>query len=163
MNNANGFPAGVLLAYYGDDYTGSSAVMEATAFAGLQTVLFLEPPTPERLTQFADHRVIGIAGVARSQSPAWMDRQLPPIFQLLRGLAAPISFYKVCSTFDSAPHVGSIGHAIDLAVPILGGRWHPLLVASPDMGRYQVFGHLFAMINEVGYRLDRHPSMSRHP
>lgn len=161
--NAADFPPGVLLAYYGDDYTGSSAVMEATAFAGLGTVLFLDTPTPERLARFADHRVIGIAGVARSQSPAWMDRNLPPIFQLLRSIEAPISFYKVCSTFDSAPHVGSIGHAVDLAVPILGGRWLPLVVASPDMGRYQVFGHLFAVVDGVGYRLDRHPVMSRHP
>jgi uncharacterized protein YgbK (DUF1537 family) len=31
------------------------------------------------------------------------------------------------------------------------------------MGRYQVFGHLFAAVNGVGHRLDRHPTMSRHP
>jgi uncharacterized protein YgbK (DUF1537 family) len=31
------------------------------------------------------------------------------------------------------------------------------------MGRYQAFGHLFAMADGVGHRLDRHPTMSRHP
>ena len=77
-------PAGrPLLTFYGDDFTGSSAVMEVTAFAGLPTVLFLDPPTPEQLARFADHRVIGIAGIARSQSPDWMDRHLPPVFALL--------------------------------------------------------------------------------
>ena len=40
-------PDGPLVTFYGDDFTGSSASMEALAFAGLETVLFLAPPTPE--------------------------------------------------------------------------------------------------------------------
>ena len=156
-------PDGLLIAFYGDDFTGSSASMEATAFAGLPTVLFLAPPTPEQLSRFASYRAIGIAGVARSQSPAWMDERLPPVFRALRDLGAPVVHYKVCSTFDSAPHVGSIGHAIDLGAPILGGTWRPLVVAAPDMGRYQAFGNLFAAVDGRGYRLDRHPTMARHP
>jgi uncharacterized protein YgbK (DUF1537 family) len=156
-------PDGPLLAFYGDDYTGSSAAMEALAFAGLQTILFLEPPTPQRLAAAAHCRGIGIAGVARSQNNQWMDRNLPEIFGVLAGIRASIAHYKVCSTFDSAPHIGSIGHAIDLAVPLLGGLWHPMIVASPAMGRYQLFGNLFATVHGIGYRLDRHPTMSRHP
>jgi uncharacterized protein YgbK (DUF1537 family) len=158
-----GLPDGLLLTYYGDDYTGSSAVMEVMTFAGLPTVLFLDLPTPERLAAFAGYRGIGIAGIARSQSPAWMEAHLPPIFRRLAELGAPIAHYKVCSTFDSAPHVGSIGKAIELAAPILGGAWHPLVVAAPALGRYQAFGNLFATIAEDGYRLDRHPVMARHP
>ena len=160
---ARPLPDGILLAFYGDDFTGSSAAMEVTAFAGLPTVLFLDAPTPEQLARFAGYRVVGIAGVARSQDPAWMDRHLPPVFRTLRGLGAPVAQYKVCSTFDSAPHVGSIGRAIDLGAPILGGEWHPLLVAAADMGRYQAFGNLFAAVAGSGHRLDRHPTMSRHP
>ena len=91
MTAARTLPDGPLLTFYGDDFTGSSAVMEVTAFAGLPTVLFLNPPTPEQLAQFADRRIIGIAGIARSQSPAWMDRNLPPVFDLLRSLGAPIA------------------------------------------------------------------------
>jgi uncharacterized protein YgbK (DUF1537 family) len=158
-----GLPDGLLLSYYGDDYTGSSAVMEVLAFAGLPTVLFLDLPTPERLAAFAGYRAIGIAGIARSQSPAWMAAHLPPIFHRLAELGAPIAHYKVCSTFDSAPHVGSIGKAVEIAAPILGGAWHPLLVAAPALGRYQTFGNLFAAIAGEGYRLDRHPVMARHP
>ena len=137
--------------------------MEVMTFAGLPTVLFLEMPTAERRARFAGYRGIGIAGVARSQSPAWMEANLPPVFRTLAELKAPIAHYKVCSTFDSAPQVGSIGRAIDLAAPILGGTWHPLVVAAPAIARYQAFGNLFAAVNGVGYRLDRHPTMSRHP
>jgi uncharacterized protein YgbK (DUF1537 family) len=163
MSDASALPDGPLVAFYGDDYTGASAAMEALTFAGLPTILFLEPPTPERLAASRQYRGIGIAGTARAKDPAWMERNLPPVFDVLAGIGAPIAHYKVCSTFDSAPHIGSIGRAIDLAVPRLGGSWHPLLVGSPAMGRYQMFGHLFATVNGVGHRLDRHPTMSRHP
>lgn len=156
-------PDGPLVAFYGDDFTGSSAAMEVFAFAGLPTVLFLEAPKPHRLAAFSGMRGIGIAGTARAQSPAWMDAHLPGIFRLLASLGAPVVQYKVCSTFDSAPHVGSIGRAADIARPILEPAWTPLLVADPGMGRYQSFGHLFAMADSTGYRLDRHPTMARHP
>ncbi len=156
-------PQGCLVAFYGDDFTGSSAVMEVLTFAGLPTVLFTEAPTEERLAGFAGHPGIGIAGVARARSPAWMDANLPSTFAALKGLAAPIAHYKVCSTFDSSPFLGSIGRAIDLAAPVLGGVWYPLLVAAPEIQRYQLFGNLFAAVDGVGYRLDRHPTMARHP
>src|SRR5690606_3310148 len=100
--------------------------------------------------------------VARSQSPTWMDQHLPPIFGALAELGAPLTHYKVCSTLDSAPQIGSIGHAIELAEPILGGAWFPTLIAAPPMGRWQAFGHLFATTAGGNYRLDRHPVMSRH-
>ncbi len=160
---ARGLPEGLLLSFYGDDFTGSTSVMEVLTFAGLPTVLFLDVPTPERLARFEGYRAIGVAGVARSKGPDWMDEHLPPVFHALAALGAPIAHYKVCSTFDSAPHVGSIGRAIELATPILGGAWHPLVVAAPAIARYQAFGNLFAAVNGVAYRLDRHPTMARHP
>jgi uncharacterized protein YgbK (DUF1537 family) len=126
-------------------------------------VLFLDTPTDAQVARFDGYRGIGIAGVARAKSPAWMEANLPTAFEALTRLDAPIAHYKVCSTFDSAPHVGSIGKAIDLAAPVLGGDWHPLLVAAPPIHRYQLFGNLFATVDGVGYRLDRHPTVSRHP
>jgi 3-oxoisoapionate kinase len=155
-------PSGPLIAFYGDDFTGASASMEATAFAGLETVLFLSPPTPERLRVFASARVIGIAGVARAQSPQWMDDNLPAVFDLLGATGAPVVHYKVCSTFDSAPHIGSIGRAVEIASRRFDG-WIPMIVADPAMGRYQACGNLFATARGAVYRLDRHPVMSRHP
>ncbi|MCC0003024.1 MAG: four-carbon acid sugar kinase family protein [Methylobacteriaceae bacterium] len=160
--SARRLPAGPLIAFYGDDFTGSSASMEATAFAGVESVLFLSPPTTERLSDFAGYRVIGVAGVARAQSPEWMDEHLPPVFDLLAAIGAPVIHYKVCSTFDSAPHIGSIGRAIDIAARKFEG-WIPLVVADPGMGRYQAIGNLFAAAHGVVHRLDRHPVMARHP
>ncbi|UOM36588.1 four-carbon acid sugar kinase family protein [Acuticoccus sp. I52.16.1] len=152
-----------LLAWYGDDFTGASGVLEAMTFGGVGAVLFLGLPTADQLARFAGYGAVGIAGIARSQSPAWMDRELPPVFRFLEGLGAAITQYKVCSTFDSSPTVGSIGHAYDLAAPILAGRWTPMLVAAPGNSRFQVFGNLFASVGATGYRIDRHPTMSRHP
>jgi 3-oxoisoapionate kinase len=160
---APALPDGLLLAWYGDDFTGSAAVLEVLAFAGLPAVLFFDLPTPAALARFPGCRAIGIAGSARAENPAWMGRHLPPAFRALAATGAAITHYKICSTFDSAPEIGSIGRAIELAEPILGGAWHPLLTAAPALHRYQTFGNLFAAVGGTGYRLDRHPTMSRHP
>ncbi|MFC4299847.1 four-carbon acid sugar kinase family protein [Castellaniella hirudinis] len=162
MNSGRVLPEGPLVAFYGDDFTGSSAAMEALAFAGFETILFLSPPTPERLAHFSHYRGIGIASVARSRSPEWMDKHLPAAFEQLASTGAPIVHYKVCSTFDSAPHVGSIGRAAEIGQRRFRG-WTPLVVSDLGMGRFQAFGNLFAHADGVGYRLDRHPTMSAHP
>ena len=154
---------GPLLAYYGDDFTGSTDAMEAMTAAGVPTVLFLDTPSPAMLARFPDARCIGIAGSSRGRSPEWMKAELPKAFAALAALKAPILHYKVCSTFDSSPSTGSIGCAIDLGVQQMAGRWSPTIVGAPRLRRYQVFGHLFAAVDGAGYRLDRHPTMSRHP
>lgn len=160
---SSGLPAGLLLAFYGDDFTGSTDTMEVMAFAGLPTVVFLKPPSAQALARFSDRRGIGIAGTARSKSPEWMDENLPAVFRTLFSLNAPITQYKVCSTFDSSATTGSIGRAIDLAMPMASEQWSPLVVAAPQLRRWQCFGNLFAGVGTVRYRLDRHPTMSRHP
>lgn len=163
LPDTEAWPDGLLLSYYGDDFTGSTDVMEAFTTAGVPTVLFLRPPTAAWLQRFPDVRCVGLAGQSRGRSPDWMARELPPAFASLAALGAPILQYKVCSTFDSSPEVGSIGRAIDLGVPLMPGSWSPMLVGAPRLKRYQTFGHLFAAVDGVGYRLDRHPTMSRHP
>ncbi len=151
-----------VLAFYGDDFTGSAATMDVLSLAGLETVLFLEPPTPEALARFPDVRAVGLAGDARTRSPDWMRAKLPGIFASLRVLGAPILHYKVCSTLDSAPSVGSIGTAAEIG--LAAGSTAPLLVASPDIGRWQAFGTLFARAGDGAvHRLDRHPTMAAHP
>jgi uncharacterized protein YgbK (DUF1537 family) len=163
-----GSPEGLLLAFYGDDFTGSSAVMEVLTFAGIKTVMFMAPPGPEMRARFAGYRAIGIASTARAQSPAWMDEHLPEAFAALAALGAPVNHYKVCSTLDSSPTVGSIGRAIDIGAPIFARRrgaapWQPLVIGAPALGRYQAFGSLFARHADAVYRLDRHPVMRDHP
>ncbi|KAF3996819.1 3-oxo-isoapionate kinase OiaK [Glaciimonas immobilis] len=157
------WPDGLLLAYYGDDFTGSTDAMEAMTAAGVPTVLFLTPPTAAMLARFPDVRCIGLAGSSRGRSPAWMKEHLPALFARLAALGAPILQYKVCSTFDSSAETGSIGCAIDLGVRHMPGLWSPMIVGAPRLKRYQVFGNLFAAVDGVGHRLDRHPTMAHHP
>ncbi|CAG2154737.1 3-oxo-isoapionate kinase OiaK [Cupriavidus numazuensis] len=156
-------PPGLLLAYYGDDFTGSTDAMEAMTAAGIPTMLFFQSPTPEMLARFPSVRCVGLAGASRGKGPAWMEAELPRAFESLRKLGAPILQYKVCSTFDSSPTVGSIGKAIDVGATAVGGAWVPIVVGVPRLKRYQAFGNLFAAVDGQCYRLDRHPTMSRHP
>jgi uncharacterized protein YgbK (DUF1537 family) len=64
----------LLLAFYGDDFTGSTDAMEALALSGLRTVLFFSPPSASLLQdKFSDLRCLGVAGTSRAMSPAEMD------------------------------------------------------------------------------------------
>ena len=157
----------LLLAYYGDDFTGSTDALETLCLAGIKTVLFINPPTDEQLSQFQDLQAIGIAGMTRTMAPDEMEEELHPAFETLKKSGARHIHYKVCSTFDSSPNIGSIGKAIDVGAEVFQSRFVSLVVAAPSLGRFCTFGNLFARIgigsNGQIYRLDRHPSMSRHP
>lgn len=151
------------LAWYGDDFTGSAAVMDELAQAGLRAVLFTAPPDPELAARFAGFDALGLAGTARARGRPWMSAELPAVFDWLDRTGAPILHYKICSTFDSAPELGSIGLAAEIGLERLGG-WAPCLTAAPSMGRWQCYGTLFARGPDGdAFRLDRHPVMMRHP
>lgn len=152
-----------LIAWYADDFTGAAAVMEVLTFAGLPTMLFLEPPTLDQLAKYPGLKGIGVASTARAQSPEWMEAELPVAFGQLAALNPGLMHYKVCSTLDSSPFVGSIGRAIDIGAQIHAPAAVPVLIAAPQMRRYQSFGNLFAGFGDDVFRLDRHPVMSRHP
>ncbi|MEJ5902286.1 four-carbon acid sugar kinase family protein [Ochrobactrum teleogrylli] len=152
-----------LLSYYGDDLTGSTDVMEALSSNGIETVLFMNKPDDALLSRFGHCRAIGLAGTSRSETPDWMDAHLTPAFAWLRSLNAAICHYKVCSTFDSAPHVGNIGKAIEIGKSVFQQAYVPLVVGAPQLKRYTSFGNLFAAYQGETYRIDRHPVMSRHP
>jgi 3-oxoisoapionate kinase len=153
------------IAFYGDDFTGSTDAMECLASAGLRTVLFVDVPDPAVAARFEGLEAVGIAGNSRTLTPDEMDTAMPPVFEALTRLGAPIVHYKTCSTFDSSPSVGSIGHVMDLARRAFGTVPFPIVVGAPKLGRYCLFGNLFARHNVDGvvHRLDRHPTMSVHP
>ncbi|MGX5853458.1 four-carbon acid sugar kinase family protein [Dyadobacter jiangsuensis] len=160
-------PNKLLLAFYGDDFTGSTDAMEILERAGIRTALFIEPPTPEDLARFPHIRAFGIAGMTRAMAPAQMEQTLRPAFEMLKNVGARHIHYKVCSTFDSSPTIGSIGKAIDIGIEVFDPRFVSLVVAAPSLGRYCAFGNLFARMgigsNGQIHRLDRHPSMGKHP
>jgi 3-oxoisoapionate kinase len=155
----------LLLVYYGDDFTGSTDVMEQLVRGGVATVLFTEPPTAEALARYPHVRAVGVAGQSRAMSPEQMEAALPPAFAALAALAPRFVHVKVSSTFDSSPQVGSIGRTIDIGARVFANRVTPLLVGAPSLARYCVFGNLFARsgLDSPLFRLDRHPTMSRHP
>lgn len=150
-------------AWYGDDFTGSTDVLDALGRAQVSGVLFLRRPTPEELAPFAESAAIGLAGESRSRDPQWMRENLPAAFEFLRGLGARVCHYKVCSTFDSAAHIGSIGQALEIGQDLFATRTVPIVAAAPHLGRYLLFGNLFATTHGEIFRIDRHPVMSCHP
>jgi uncharacterized protein YgbK (DUF1537 family) len=150
----------LLYAYYGDDFTGSTDVLEQLAEGGVPAVLFLRVPDEALRARFADVRAIGIAGDSRSRSPAWMEANLPAAYGALG--EARIVHYKTCSTFDSSLSVGSIGRAMDIGLRRFPGR-AAIAVGAPHLRRYVAFGNLFAAAGDTVYRIDHHPTMSRHP
>jgi uncharacterized protein YgbK (DUF1537 family) len=153
----------LLYCYYGDDFTGSTDVLEQLAGNGVASVLFLSAPTAAQLARFSSCQAIGFAGDARSRTPEWMSANLPAIFTRMRDLGPAIVQYKVCSTFDSAPHRGSIGRALEIGREVFATQTVPIGVAAPHLGRFVVFGNLFAAAGKQMYRIDRHPTMAHHP
>ncbi|MCA9199235.1 MAG: four-carbon acid sugar kinase family protein [Planctomycetales bacterium] len=156
----------VRIAFYGDDFTGSTDALEWLARANLRSQLFLQPPHLQEIEP-SEYDAIGIAGFSRSLPPAEMEQQLRTAFAALQALSPSIVHYKVCSTFDSSPQVGSIGRAIEVGLQAFENATVPILVGSPELGRYCVFGNLFAQVG-IGsdgdiYRIDRHPVMRNHP
>lgn len=149
------------MAFYADDLTGATDVLEACVLSGWTCRVFLNELSPDAAS--SGHDAVGLAGVSRSKSPGWMDDQLPPLFSRLSDTGAPVLFYKVCSTFDSSPQVGSIGKVLEIGAAMFGTPV-PIVVGVPRNGRYTAFGELFATdgLGQV-HRIDRHPVMSVHP
>ncbi|HEU6447687.1 MAG TPA: four-carbon acid sugar kinase family protein [Verrucomicrobiae bacterium] len=157
----------LLLTFYGDDFTGSTDALEQLTLAGIRAALFVEPPMPAQLKKFSNLQAIGVAGMTRSMTPRKMEAELRPAFLKLKKLGARHVHYKVCSTFDSSPQIGSIGRVLELGAQIFSASFVPILAAAPALGRYTIFGNHFACfgIGSDGqiHRLDRHPAASKHP
>lgn len=151
--------------YYGDDFTGATDTLGTAARAGLRALLFLQLPDAARLERAGALDVLGIAGAARAMTPDAMQAELRPVAALFRSLGARVLHYKTCSTFDSAPHIGSIGAAVRVLRAAVQQPWTAIVGGQPNLGRYCLFGNLFAAAGSGGevFRIDRHPTMSRHP
>ena len=150
--------------FYGDDFTGASDNAAQYARHGLVTRLYFSNPGVDLLRQatlVCD--VIGVAGTARSLDTQSMTLELMPVLQDFKALHIPLIQYKCCSTFDSSPLTGSLGHAIQLMRQVWPNSFVPVHAAAPEFGRYTLFGNHFARAGTDVYRLDRHPVMSVHP
>lgn len=151
----------LLAAYYADDFTGATDALDALSRAGLSTDLYLSPPSPVDVKDGVD--VVGVAGATRSMGPDRMRSVLSPELTALRALEPAFLHYKVCSTFDSSRRRGNLGVVEAIGHELCGGET-PVIVGTTRLGRYVVFGELFARYGDgTVHRIDRHPVMAHHP
>ena len=92
----------ILLAFYGDDFTGSTDALEFISRAGAKTVLFTETPTQEQLNAFPGLDAFGVAGKTRALSAEAMEEILIPAFEKMKATRAKHIHYKVCSSISSS-------------------------------------------------------------
>jgi uncharacterized protein YgbK (DUF1537 family) len=154
--------------FYGDDFTGATDTLAHLTRAGLRTMLFFAPPDAARLSMLGRLDAVGIAGAARTMVPHAQHQELAHVGAAFAALGVRVMHYKVCSTFDSAPQTGSIGLAIRTLREYCPNPLVAVVGGQPNLRRYCVFGELFAAAGaddhqQSIYRIDRHPTMSRHP
>lgn len=154
----------LLAAFYGDDFTGSTENLAQFSRHGLRGRLFFSCANRDAILAMAPELdVVGLAGTARALSPAEMTREVEPAFDIMAALQPMLKQYKVCSTFDSSPNRGSIGHVMELARQRWPGCALPVIPATPDFGRFTAFSHLFTRYQGTICRLDQNPAMAHHP
>ncbi|WP_050469459.1 four-carbon acid sugar kinase family protein [Herbaspirillum chlorophenolicum] len=153
------------IAFYGDDFTGATDTLATASLAGLRSLLFLRVPGAAQLRAAGELDCLGIAGAARSMDPRQMRAELEPVAAFFSGLRVPVTHYKICSTFDSAPHIGSIGAALRIWRQRIPNRFVPVVGGQPNLRRFCLFSQLYAAEKAGGevVRIDRHPTMCRHP
>ena len=153
-----------LVAFYGDDFTGSTENLAQFCRHGFRGRLFFSSAAPERILEMAaELDVVGLAGTARGLTPSAMTAEVEPALAVIEAIAPRLMQFKICSTFDSSPTVGSIGHVMEMA----RRRWPdcalPVMPATPNFGRYTAFSHLFTRYQGDICRLDQNPGMAHHP
>jgi uncharacterized protein YgbK (DUF1537 family) len=148
--------------FYADDVTGATDALLQFERCGLRGRLRLDRGDPCDDAEAVD--VVGVAGGARGLPTERIEAEVRPALEAFARLAPRVVQYKVCSTFDSSPGIGSIGRACEVAADVLAARTIPVAAAQPELGRYTLFSHHFARgADGVVHRLDRHPTMARHP
>jgi len=130
------------IGFFADDLTGAADVLAQAHAQGLDAALSLDPTRP--LPEAAD--VVGVAGPTRSLQGAELERAIRDGLTPFVNEELDVLIYKVCSTFDSSPTIGSIGRAIE----ILHEYWPshgaiPIVPAQPEFGRYTAFSQHFGL------------------
>ncbi|MFG6666827.1 four-carbon acid sugar kinase family protein [Halomonas sp. HNIBRBA4712] len=147
--------------FIADDFTGASDTLATLCRAGLRARLYLVPPS---LEEVADLDAFGIATSARSMDKSRLAQKMHRLGEHLRPHRPDIVHLKVCSTFDSSETTGNIAAAIKVLSAELKPLTTLIVGGQPSLGRYCVFGTLFAKASDGHtYRIDRHPVMQRHP
>ena len=158
-------PASGQIGFYGDDFTGATDTLAVAAQSGLRTVLFMAVPDAATVAAAGPLDCIGVAGAARAMQHDELVAELAAAADFFAGLGVRVLHYKTCSTFDSSPALGNIALAVATLRKRFANPFVPIVGGQPNLGRYCVFGNLFASLTTGGpvYRIDRHPTMRHHP
>lgn len=147
--------------FVADDFTGASDTLATLRRAGLKARLYLAVPSWEEV---ADLDAFGIATAARSMDQQAIATEMQRIGHQLLPHQPDILHLKVCSTFDSSPSTGNIATAVTVLSAQLKPATTLIVGGQPSLGRYCVFGNLFAKSADGQvYRIDHHPVMQQHP
>ncbi|MGP9497366.1 four-carbon acid sugar kinase family protein [Halomonas sp. AOP43-D1-4] len=147
--------------FVADDFTGASDTLATLRHAGLKARLYLAVPSCEEV---ADLDAFGIATASRSMGQQALTTEMQRIGHQLLPHQPDTLHLKVCSTFDSSPSTGNIATAVTALSEQLKPATTLMVGGQPSLGRYCVFGNLFAKSTDGQiYRIDRHPVMQQHP
>ncbi|WP_278923884.1 four-carbon acid sugar kinase family protein [Pseudophaeobacter profundi] len=150
---------GARIVFIGDDFTGASDSLASYARRGLRTRLVTGHTTPQ-----GNLDVLGVATDLRSLSPVRALDTLRTLWPMIEAEKPEVIHLKVCSTFDSAPGVGSIGAIAREIQHLFEPETFAVIGGQPSLARYCAFGNLFAHgPGGAVHRIDRHPVMARHP
>lgn len=147
--------------FVADDFTGASDTLATLARGGLRARLFRKLPGPGDLEGID---AWGIATHARSLGREDMAGLAGRIGAGLAAFAPQFVHVKICSTFDSSAEIGNVALLALALADALGIVNIAVLAGQPSLGRYAVFGTLFARGPDGQvHRIDRHPVMAVHP
>ena len=152
------------IVFCADDFTGASDTLATLARAGKSARLYLSPPRISDHPEIAGLDAIGVATSLRALSVKDGINRMNELVAGLSGAGGKIHHFKVCSTFDSSPRIGNIAQVADCFAKGIDAHWQAIIGGQPSLGRYCVFGNLFAAAsNGTIHRIDRHPVMRTHP
>lgn len=149
--------------WIGDDFTGATDTLATIAERGHRAFLFLDAPDRAMLDAAGPLAAVGIATATRTLKNEALRDALRPLARVFDALGVRLLHYKCCSTFDSAPETGNLAVALEALKPFRPDGPAIVLGGQPSLRRYCAFSNLFAAAGGDVHRLDRHPTMSRHP
>ena len=154
----------LLYTFYGDDFTGSTDVLEQLGINGVPAVLFIG--TPQRGTSRRILRVqaFGIAGDSRSRSPEWMSANISR--QSFRGCRS--SARRLFTTKSVPPLTVHRRSGASAARSKLACEVFSLRASSPSLSGHHIFvamwhSGIFSPPTQTARFSDRPPSDEQHP
>ncbi|WP_020681862.1 four-carbon acid sugar kinase family protein [Marinobacterium rhizophilum] len=147
-----------------DDFTGASDTLATLTRNGLTSRLYLRSEDLAANPDIQTLDAVGIASSLRSMSQQAAVGEMNHMGANLARIGGRFHHLKVCSTFDSSPDIGNLCATADAYSQQIEADWTAVIGGQPSLGRYCIFGHLFAAdSNGVIHRIDRHPVMRTHP